>query len=196
MKLNKYIKIPKIRIAVLIGKNGTTKKYIEEKSQTFLKIDSKGGIVEILTKSDVENVLSFWKTAEVIKAIARGFSPKRAYKLFEENIYMEIIDLEETLNTDKKIKRIKGRIIGEQGKSRIMIEEMTDAYISVFGNTVSIIGEHLPFKIAKKAVNKLISGDSHTRVYRFLQKNFKKIQDNKYSLWKTIPEVRDDFEFQ
>ncbi|MBD3230031.1 MAG: RNA-processing protein [Candidatus Lokiarchaeota archaeon] len=195
MYRTKYIKIPKKRIAILIGKNGSTKKYIENKSNAELEIDSKEGTVEIIAKDKEGSAISLWKAKDVVKAIARGFAPKKAFRLFDEDIYMEIIDLERFLNTRKQIHRIKGRIIGKSGKSRKIIEEMTDAYISVYGDTVSIIGEYLSFKIAKSAVKKLIQGYSHSSVYHFLQKNYNKIQRQKYSLWKTPPEVRDDLEF-
>lgn len=195
MSMSKYIKIPKKRIGVLIGKDGSTKQYIEERSNTRLEIDSKAGTVELIAKKDSENIVSLWKAKDVVKAIARGFSPKKAYLLFDDDSAFEIINLENFFNTPKQIKRIKGRIIGENGKSRKMIEEMTDAYVSVYGHTVSIIGEFFSFKIAKSAVMRLIQGYSHSRVYRFLQKNYKKIQEKKLSLWKTPPEVRDDFDF-
>jgi len=192
--MSKIIKVPKERIAVLIGKGGQTKKYIEIKTNTFLIINSKDGVVEIRSNDDAEGAISLWKASDVIKAIARGFSPKRAYKLLEDDIYIEIIDLEQFLSTRKSIKRIKGRIIGKSGKSRAMIEEMTNTYISIYGDTVSIIGEYFSFRIAKKAVMKLINGFSHSKVYKFLQHNYKKIQERKFSLWKVLPEIKDEFD--
>ena len=195
MSINKIIRIPKERIAVLIGKNGKIKKQIEKKTNTKLRINSNEGTVEIIAPDEPENAVFIWKAADVVKAIGRGFSPERAFKLFDDDTYFEVIDLEQFFNTKKQIKRIKGRIIGIDGKSRKMIENMTDTYISVYGNTVSIIGEYLPYKIARNAIMKLIQGANHSTVYRYLQKNQKRLQKEKYSLWKTIPEVRDDIDF-
>jgi len=177
-----YIKVPKNRIAVLIGKDGTVKSYIEEQSNTTLRINSKEGTVQIIIDESNESTISAWKVSEIIKAIGRGFSPEFAYKLFDDETYLEIIDLEEILGKNKSIPRVKARIIGENGKCRKFIEEMTDAHISIYGDTVSIIGEFLPLKIAKSAVMKLIQGMSHVRVYKFLQQNHAKIQEHKFSL--------------
>ena len=171
VNISTYLKIPKKRIAILIGKEGETKKTIEKKTNTLLKIDSKEGTVEIIPKRSSNGIANVWRARDIVKAIGRGFSPQRAYKLFDDDVFFEVIDLEKFFNTPKSIKRVKGRIIGNNGKSRMMIENMTTAYISVYGNTVSIISEYFPFKIAKKAVMLIIQGYSHGKVYKFLQKN-------------------------
>ncbi|MHA1230881.1 MAG: KH domain-containing protein [Candidatus Helarchaeota archaeon] len=189
-----FIKIPKKRIAVLIGKDGKTKKTIEKKTNTIIKIDSRDGSVEIIPKEDIDGIVNLWKARDIVKAIGRGFSPERAFKLFDDDVYFEVIDLEQFFNSKKSIHRIKGRIIGNEGKSRALIEKLTDTYISVYGNTVSIIGEFQPFKVAKKAIMLLIQGATHSKVFRFLHKKHKELQKQKYSLWKIVPETREDFE--
>jgi len=80
--------------------------------------------------------------------------------------------------------RVKGRLIGEKGKTRKMIEELTEAYISVFGHTVAIIGEHLQLEFAKKAVLMLIKGSQHSSVYKFLGRKRNLIKKSKFSIWK------------
>jgi rRNA processing protein Krr1/Pno1 len=42
--------------------------------------------------------------------------------------------------SESDIKRIKGRIIGTEGKTRKLIEELTEADVVVYGHTVGIIG--------------------------------------------------------
>ena len=68
------------------------------------------------------------------------------------------------------LQRVKGRIIGEKGKARKTIEEMTGTYISIYDNYVAIIGDFETANIAKQAIEMLIQGRQHSTVYRFLER--------------------------
>ena len=188
MIAEEHIKIPLARIAIVIGKNGETKQKIENLTQTSIEIDSKEGIVHIVSIPDAENPLAVWKARDIIKAIGRGFSPERAFHLLYDDAYLEIIDLTTIFGRNNNtIKRIKGRIIGETGKTRRLIEELSGSVLSVFGNTISIIGSLDNFKTAKKAVMMLIDGISHNTVYRFLYKRRREIKKDRSNIWKTPP---------
>ena len=70
------IKVPKDRIAVLIGKNGETKKEIEETTHSKINIDSGEGDVVV----QGTDPLMLFSTKNIIKAIARGFNPYDAMR--------------------------------------------------------------------------------------------------------------------
>ena len=166
--MTQFIKVPKERIAVIIGPGGCTKKKIEEISKVELEINSDDGRVEI--KSEEEPILAL-KAAEVIKAIARGFSPEKAFELFYEDFLMlDIIDLSEAANTPKELARLKGRIIGREGKTREIAEKLINVKMSVYGKTVSVIGFPEQTTIIRTAVDMLINGVNHGTVYSFLEK--------------------------
>jgi len=162
------IKIPTDRIGVLIGSDGSVKKIIEKESTGRLIIDSKTGEVEL---TDVKDPLKGMRGMDVIKAIARGFSPERAFSLFEDDmLFLDIIDLSEYASTPKALERIKGRIIGSKGRTRETIENYTNTKISVYGKTVSLIGYPEGIRAARNAIGMLIRGSPHGAVYRFLEK--------------------------
>jgi len=50
-----FVKIPRERIGVLIGQNGTTKDYIQKKLPVNLDIDSETGDVTITLRDDAED---------------------------------------------------------------------------------------------------------------------------------------------
>jgi len=166
------IKIPLDRVGVVIGKNGGTKKMIEEMLGVKLEIDSKEGEIKIWYEGDN---LNFLKARDFIYAIGRGFSPMRATKILEDDLVMY-----DTINLDhlskKDIMRIKGRIIGKDGSMRQYIENTTGATVSVYGDTISIIGFPEEINTAKKAVNMLIDGMPHSVVYKFLDNEKIKIR--------------------
>ena len=159
------IKIPKNRIAVLIGKKGQIKKQLEEVTKTKINIDSKEGDVSV-TGNDA---LLLYCTRDIIKAIGRGFNPDIAMLLLKQDYTFEVINLPD-FDNPAQFRRIKGRIIGTQGKSRRLIEEHTDTYISVYGKTVALIGRSDTCSIARRAVEMLIKGSPHSNVYKWLEK--------------------------
>ncbi|MFH0859621.1 MAG: KH domain-containing protein [Candidatus Altiarchaeota archaeon] len=166
-----YVNIPKERIAVLIGSNGKAKKELEKVTRTKIVLD--GSSVQI----DGDPV-DEWVAKDVVKAIGRGFSPEKALLLISDEMVLEIIDITDIVgDSPKSMLRVKGRIIGERGKSRRVIEEVSNTYVSVYGKTVSIIGAYDEVAAARDAVLKLISGSRHSSVYKFLEMSKKgKIQ--------------------
>ncbi len=164
------LKIPKDRIAVLIGKKGEVKKQIEETTNTELKIDSKEGDVVVTG----EDALGLYTTKEIIDAIGRGFNPDFALLLLKQDNSFEKIDLKDYIGKSKKgQQRLRGRVIGAEGKSRKLIEELTETHISVYGKTVGIIGESEDAAIAKEAIVSLLEGSQHGNVYKWLEKKRK-----------------------
>jgi len=103
----------------------------------------------------------------IAKAIGRGFSPVRAYRLLEEDAELEVKDLARM--NDARIAATKARVIGTSGKTRRRIEECTGAIVSVYGKTISLIGTFEEIKNASKAIEMLINGSEHKTVYRFLE---------------------------
>jgi len=166
------IEIPEDRIGVLIGKEGEVKKCIEEKTGCKLDIDSKACVVRI----ECEDAIEFIKARDVIRAIAVGFSPDVAMKLLEdEMIVFDVIDLTNYVS-NKHLERIKGRIIGKEGKIRRQIEDLLDVNIAIHGKTVAIIGEPENVSVAREAIMMLIDGAQHSTVMRFLERKRRELR--------------------
>ena len=61
-----------------------------------------------------------------------------------------------------------GRIIGERGKTKKILEETTGADISIYRNFVAAIGLFDNILIFDEAIKKLVKGLPHKVVYEFL----------------------------
>jgi ribosomal RNA assembly protein len=184
--MEEYVRVPHARIGALIGKDGKTKRRIEENLCITLEVNTDTGEVLIVSTDTTEDPLAVWKGRDIVKAIARGFSPKKAFTLREDNTVLEVIDLEEYYGkSENSLKRVRGRIIGKNGMTRKIIENMTSTYVSVYGRTVSIVGVFEDVANAKRAVEMLMQGSMHSTVYRFLENlKRKKMVEHKTRLWK------------
>jgi len=160
------LKIPKERVAVLIGKNGAIKKELEEQSKTSIIVDSKEGDVKLVGNNSV----NLYLLKDIIKAIGRGFNPEIAMSLFKQDYVLELISIADFVKSPNQMLRLKGRVIGKAGKARATIEEYTETSISVYGKTIAILGFCDNVAICKKAVESLLSGSPHSSVYKWLEK--------------------------
>jgi len=182
-----FVKVPRDRIGALIGPDGSVKASIEKKLSVELRIDSQSGDVEITLMPTVQDPTVLFRAKEVVTAIGRGFSPEHAFRLLEDDeSVLEVIDLRETVGrSQSEMKRLKGRIIGKEGKTRRIIEELTETNVSVYGHTVSIIGNVEQAEVAKEAIRMLIRGSLHHVVYRFLHRKRRDFKRKKMELWET-----------
>jgi ribosomal RNA assembly protein len=164
-----YAKMPVDRIGVLIGPEGRTKARLEELTGTSLIVDSETGDVTIDEVGARDPVLVL-KAREIVTAIARGFSEERAFRLLDEDMYLEVLDIKDFAHSRNRIGQIKARLIGSQGKTRRILEQLTTVDMSVAGHTVALLGGTFEVAIAREAVVMLLRGSEHATVYRFLER--------------------------
>ncbi len=163
--------IPLERLGVLIGKDGSTKNRIEQAFKARLMVQSENGVVEIFPSEGSDDPTTILRARDVVIAIARGFSPQRALRLIDDDIVIDIIDLRENFGRNERdIARLKGRVIGREGKIRRLIEEMTNAQVSVYGHTIATLGDFETVTAAREAIELLLKGKQHSTVYKLLRK--------------------------
>jgi arCOG04150 universal archaeal KH domain protein len=186
-----FVKVPRERVGALVGPDGRVKENIEKKLKIGLRIDSQTGDIQITLTPTAKDPTVLLSAKEVLTAIGRGFSPEHAFRLLEDDeTVLEVIDLREQVGrSPSDMKRLKGRVIGKEGKTRRIIEELTEANVSVYGHTISIIGRMDQVYTAKEAVRMLIRGSLHCSVYRYLHRKRRELKKKKMELWE--PSYRD-----
>mgnify|MGYP000554197523 CR=1 FL=1 len=170
------------RLGVLIGNKGKVKKKIEEALNVELEVDSKNSLVKIRLKEGA-TIMNLLKARDLVMAISYGFSPERAFRLLDESQVLDVINLKEIAKGREDMKRIKGRVIGKEGKARAMIEDLTGACISVYDKYIAIIGDYEQVRVAREAVMMLVRGRQHRTVYNFLRREYRRLREKKYQLW-------------
>jgi ribosomal RNA assembly protein len=191
-KPNMFVRIPKERVGVLVGPDGKVKQRIEEKFMVELEIESESGGVNIVLSEEAVDPSLLFKAKDTVTAIGRGFSPEHAFRLLRnEDAIFDFIDLRLIFGrSESDIRRVKGRVIGANGKTRKLIEELTDANVVVYGHTIGFIGTFERVDVARNAVQMLIDGSQHNTVYRYLQKKRSEFKKQRLELWEKPPEEK------
>lgn len=164
------IRIPHDRIPAIRGDGDSILQLLERKLKCSIEVSNEGE-VELIG----EPVDEFFGK-NVIRAIGRGFEPHIALKLLNDEYGFYLIDLRDYASKPSSMMRIKGRIIGEKGKAKRIVEQEGECDIAIFGHTVGIIAKLETIEVASTAIFKLIEGQPHSAVFTYLEKNRRRRQ--------------------
>jgi ribosomal RNA assembly protein len=128
-----------------------------------VKIALLGREISITGKPEDEYI-----SERVIEAIDFGFPIDAALMIKEEDLALEILNIKEHTKR-KDYKRIRGRIIGKEGKTKNTISSLTDCFIEVKDNRVATVGHPENVKTARQAIISLIKGTKQANVYAYLE---------------------------
>jgi ribosomal RNA assembly protein len=163
-----HVKIPQDRIGVLIGEGGETMREIEDRAEVRLDIDSETGSVKV---EKVGDPIVGLKGPEIVKAIGRGFKPDDALKLLDDDMVMlDVIDIAAATRNRNELKRQKGRLIGENGRTRELMEDLTGASVVIYGTTLATIGGPEQVDAVREAAEMILDGAPHGTVYSYLER--------------------------
>ncbi len=179
-----YVRVPKDRVAVVIGPKGQTRKQLERRGGVKIDVDSENNEVAIHDEQDGADPLMVLKLQDIVKALGRGFSPEHAMRLFSDDVYFELLDIHDFVGKHKNhVRRVAARIIGAEGKTRRIVEDQTGCDLAIYGHTIGIIGDIEGLQDAKQAVEMLLRGSEHSSVYRFLEKKRRELRRAGQELW-------------
>ncbi len=166
------VRIPNDRIAVLIGKGGETRKAIEDASGTVLVVNSQTGDITIDWKDGEQfDPIIQMKLPDLIKAIGRGMSPKRALRLLDDDLFFLLLDMREWVGKQaNQQRRMRGRLIGRNGRIRKLIEEHSGCEMAVYGSTIVLVGDEEGLPLASNAVERILRGSEHSTVIKGLER--------------------------
>jgi len=169
-----HVKIPQDRIGVLIGEGGETMREIEDRAEVRLDIDSENGAVAI---DQVGDPVLGLKGPDIVRAIGRGFAPEEALRLLDDEMMMfDVVNIDEWTRNETDTRRQKGRLIGEGGRTRELMEELTGASVVIYGTTLSTIGQPREVDVVRQAAEMLLDGAPHGRVYAFLEEQHNELK--------------------
>lgn len=158
-----YVMVPDDRLDVL---DTDTIERIENVTESSIKIDDEAKTVKVINENSIKEI----DTKNVLNAISVGFNQTEALKLAYNEFYQfEVINLKDITRNKSELKRQKARIIGEDGRTRELIEELTDIDVSIYNNKIGLIGETQDVLKARRSIVKLCEGSPHSTVYGELE---------------------------
>ena len=163
--------IPSERIRAL-KKDRQMLKDLENASGCSITIED-----ETITISS-ENGYNEFNAKNIVHAYGRGFNLRTAELLLNEDYYFASIDIG-ILGSEKRVHRVKSRIIGENGRTKTYIENVSGAKLSVYGDTVSFIGSHSQISEAQTAVEALLHGATHKLAYSKMEAAHRKNKEDR-----------------
>lgn len=125
-----------------------------------VKITNRGKEVYIEGGAEEEYV-----SEKVVDALEFGFPYEIALLIKKNDLLFEIVNLKEYSRT-KAMERVRGRIIGTQGKALQTLTQITNCRFEIKGNEVGIIGNPEEILEAKEAIISIAQGSKHGNVYR------------------------------
>ena len=146
-----------------IGKILKNKNKLESKLK--VKLSMRGRNIEVKGKEIDEFIAS-----RIIKALDMGFDLEIALLLKNEEFVEEEMDIK-NFTKRHNLGQIRARIIGKEGRTLELISELSECYIKLHENIVSIIGQPDKIKIARNAIKKIIQGSKQSSVYTYLEKS-------------------------
>lgn len=170
-----HVTIPQDRIGVLIGEGGETMRAIEDRAEVRLDIDSESGSVAV---ESVGDPVTGMVAPDIVRAVGRGFAPEQALTLLDDDLRrFELIDVDAATRNQKDLQRQKGRLIGENGRTRELMEELTGAEVVIYGTTVGIIGSADEVAAVRRAVEMILDGAPHGAVYAYLERKHNELTE-------------------
>ncbi|TDL29168.1 ribosomal RNA assembly protein mis3 [Rickenella mellea] len=92
------------------------------------------------------------KARDMIKLLARGVAVGQAIKILDDAVACDIIKIGNLVRNKERFVKRRQRIIGPDGSTLKAIELLTQCYVLVQGNTVSVMGPYKSLKEVRRIV--------------------------------------------
>jgi ribosomal RNA assembly protein len=139
------------------------KKQLEE--ELNIKIRNRGKEVYFSGKSEDEYVAE-----KIIEALDFGFPFSVAMLIKKEDFVFKIINIKNCAN-QKNLERVRGRVIGKEGKTLKTISNLSMCNFEMKDNKIGIIGDSECIENAEEACKLLLKGSKQANVYAYLEKH-------------------------
>ncbi|MBS3084431.1 hypothetical protein J4411_00785 [Candidatus Pacearchaeota archaeon] len=137
-----------------------------KKLEKVLKVKIANSEKEVILEGSPEDEFIATK---VLDALGMGFSFSDALSIKKHELEFDILNIKDYARRGNLVK-IRGRIIGKNGKTLSTLSELTKCSLELKNNEIGIIGDPERIKPAIEAVIQIIQGSKHANVYKGLEK--------------------------
>ncbi|MFZ8856218.1 MAG: hypothetical protein ACO2OX_03440 [Candidatus Nanopusillus sp.] len=125
-----------------------------------------------------EDFYFLYKFDKFVKGLKAGFDIKKLLNILDND--WDILEIDLKLVLEKKINhiiRIKGRIIGEEGKVLEELKKRTNADIIIKDKYIYVLGDNISLQSAYEGIKRIIKGEKHGTVFNYLDKYIKDLKN-------------------
>ncbi|EJD53999.1 hypothetical protein AURDEDRAFT_110662 [Auricularia subglabra TFB-10046 SS5] len=115
-------------------------------------LDLVQGSMSVKTTPKTYDPYVLFKARDMIKLLARGVAINQALRVLEDGVACDIIKIGGMVRNKERFVKRRQRIIGPDGSTLKAIELLTECYVLVQGNTVSVLGPHKKLKEVRRIV--------------------------------------------
>ncbi|XP_045478825.1 KRR1 small subunit processome component homolog [Harmonia axyridis] len=116
------------------------------------KLDLIEGSMTVTTTRKTWDPAIILKARDMIKLLSRSVPYEQAIRVLQDNLGCDIIKIGNLVRNKQKFVKRRQRLIGPDGCTLKSIELLTNCYVLVQGNTVSVLGPYKGLQQARKIV--------------------------------------------
>ncbi|KAF5531802.1 KRR1 small subunit processome component [Fusarium napiforme] len=128
-----------------------------EKHGIACTLDLVEGSMTVKTTRRTYDPAAILNARDLIKLLARSVPAPQAIKILEDGVACDVIKIRNLVGSREKFVKRRQRILGPNGSTLKALELLTETYILVHGNTVSVMGPYKGLKEIRRIVEACMS---------------------------------------